>query len=142
MHTPATRRELVSIADYAARTGMSETEIRRQIRAGTLPAETFQRPQGTYYRVIVDTPDDTPAVTEPIESVQAPSASQEPPALTMRTLDIMDALLRANAETMERQAEQIANLRERAGRAEERATALAAELERARRPWWQKLRGK
>lgn len=61
----------------------------------------------------------------------------------MRTLDIMDALLRANAETMERQAERIAALEREAGElggsvdAYRREVAwLKAELERARRKWW------
>lgn len=124
MQPPNTRRELLSVDDYAARTGISPTEIRRQIRAGTLPAETFQRPQGTYYRVIVDTPEDAPSTSQ-----EAPDSRQEPPLATQA---LVDALADERVER-QRLAAENANMRERVGRAEERTIAADRRADAAER---------
>jgi hypothetical protein len=147
MHTPPTRRELVSISDYAARTGLSETEIRRQIRAGKLPAEKFDRPQGSFYRVIVETPDDTPPAAEqaPTTSQDTPTPATEPPAAITA---LVDALADERAERQRLAADLLAAT-ERAAHAEtgashERARAddlaerlrMAEQRSASRRWWW------
>src|SRR4051812_46795891 len=72
--TPATRRELVTVKEAAARLGVSESDVRRRIKAGTLPAEQFDRPQGSYYRVIFETPADASTPTD-----QSPATRQDQP---------------------------------------------------------------
>jgi hypothetical protein len=162
MQPPPTRRELVSISDYAARTGISETEIRRQIRAGKLPAEKFDRPQGSYYRIVVDTPDDTPpaAEQEPPTSQDAPAPATEPPAAITALVDaladerserqrlaadLLAATERAGrAETdASHERARAADLAERLAAAESEARELALALEREqRRSWLDRLLGR
>jgi len=144
MDTPSTRRELVPVKEAAARLGLSESDVRRRIKAGTLPAEQFDRPQGTYYRVIFETPADA------LPPTHKPSAMrQDQPATHLDTsttrldgssgIDALAALVTRLTETVERQAATIADLREERGTLQTRveytsarADALTAELEALR----------
>jgi septal ring factor EnvC (AmiA/AmiB activator) len=140
MHAPEPRLPGVSVREAAIRVGTSESDIRRRIKRGELRAETFQRRGGTLFRVFLDDATDAlgaaPATEMASESRPAPEALQDAPAATTRALDILDALLRASAETIDRQAETIAELSVRVGRADAaseaastRARALQAEIE-------------
>lgn len=153
MHAPEPRLPGVSVREAAIHFGTSESDIRRRIKAGTLAAEKFERPGGTFYRVLLDDTRAASDTRQSSESVPAPEPLQDAPAATMRALemaedrlDFADALIRANGETIERLATENADLRERVGRAEQRADSLQAErdrlsveLERERRPWWRKI---
>jgi hypothetical protein len=143
---------------------MSEGTLRREIKAGRVTAEKRRRNPDSptdlreVYEVLVTDPS---AVASQSESAQAPDTRHDAPAITERALAILDTVLRANAETMDRQAaridqyaEMMRQEMERRVRAEaerdtlrERITDLAqlaaerqAELEelrdRERRPWW------
>jgi hypothetical protein len=144
----------LSLPDYARRTGTPESTVRAAIRKGTLEGHQEQRAPGdprVVWKVWVDDPQEQP------QEAAEPSADQiepDPPSTSEtaitgipeivraavepweRRLEIADALIRANGETLERQAEQIAELREQRGRLEARLTAAETELARARRPWW------
>jgi hypothetical protein len=122
----------LSLPDYARQTGTPESTVRAAIRKGTLEAHREARAPGDprdIWKVWLDEPAD--ASTEQPQASTAPETSQpqttltEPPAATTRALEILETLLRANGETMERQAETIAGLRERVGRSE--AARAAAE---------------
>lgn len=118
MHEPAARRELVSVAEAAVRLGISQTEVRRRIRAGRLEAEEQERPQGTLLRVIFYTPEDAPS---PVN--QPPEAHQDAPAASLR--EILEPLTEAHERLFEAYRE-IADLRERVGRAEADASHATA----------------
>jgi hypothetical protein len=76
----------------------------------------------------------TPQQREPPPSTpDAPETPQDAPAATTGLLEILDTLLRANGETMERQADRILDLTLRVGRAEARAEMLQDERDRARK---------
>jgi excisionase family DNA binding protein len=72
----------VPVKEAAARLGLSESDVRRRIKAGTLPAERFDRPQGTYYRVIFESPTD--ALTSADEASTA--RQNQPPRILTRQL--------------------------------------------------------
>lgn len=130
----------ISTREAAAILGTSTSDVLRRIRAGTLRAERFERAGGTYYRVYLDPPQDTP------------DAHQEPPEPRQDASEAI-AALRAIIEEERAERRQVAaenaDLRERIGRAEanaqqERARAdrLQAELDRERnRSWWQRAWG-
>jgi excisionase family DNA binding protein len=129
MPTPEPRLPGVSTREAAIILGVSEATVRRMIAAGDLAAEKIARPGGTLLRVLIDTPEPFQEATEPRQA--APEAAQE----QSRALDILDAVIRANAETMDKQAERIdrysALLRqemERRVRAEARADTMAERL--------------
>jgi hypothetical protein len=151
-------RTLLTIADAAARLGISETEVRRRVKAGTLPAEQFERPQGVYYRVIFDVPDDPPTTQQ-----EPPTTSQDVSNFTY-TIDSLISTLSHSQLISEQRAERIAALErengtlqahnERLGelyqnacaatdKAEATNAALRAEVEalrvQAARPWWRRL---
>jgi hypothetical protein len=67
------------------------------------------------------------------ESDQPPSTLTEPPVVTTRALEILETLLVANGETMERQVDRFLDLTLRVGRAEARAEMLQDERDRARK---------
>lgn len=140
----------LSLPDYARRTGTPESTVRAAIRAGKIRAELEQRAPGdprTVWRVWLDDPQDQPQI-EPqppagprvaSESDQPQAATTEPPALTTRLLEMLDA----DRETIAAQAERIGALEREAGElsgtvdAYRREVAwLKAELKQARRPWW------
>lgn len=124
----ADRPPFVSIAEAARILHVSPTTIKRRIRAGTLEAEQLQRPQGFEYRVRVQLDgarDDAPPAAAPSVS-KATTAHGPVPATTHDTTHArcFDELA-AGRQTIERQAETIAGLREDRGR-------LAAELDMLR----------
>jgi cell pole-organizing protein PopZ len=150
----------LSLPEYSRLTGTPESSVRALIKAGKLEAHREARAPGDPREVWKIMVDDPPA--PPTEHPQPPAASEaqqpqpattEPPALTTRLL-----------ETVLEQAETIAELRERVGRAEaaidganaraeqhaldyaeqfERAVRAEAEAARLReladRPWWRRL---
>ena len=134
----------VSTRQAAIILGTSQSDIRRRIKRGELTAESIARPGGTLLRVLLDPLQDAPGAApdgEPTPStVPTPGPHQDAPALTTRLLEIVSA----DRETIRMQAETIAELGERVGRAEAaseaastRANTLQAELDRLRaRPWW------
>jgi hypothetical protein len=144
MHTPDTRLPGVSVREAAIHFGTSESDIRRRIKRGELQAESIARPGGTLLRVLLDAPGAAPADEPTPSTVPAPGPLQDAPALTTRLLEIVAA----DRETIRTQAETIAALSMRVGRAEAaseaastRANTLQAEVERLRarpswRAWW------
>lgn len=136
--------EWVSVREAARRLGISPETVRRRIEAGELVGEREALGGSRErFRVRMETPQgasgerpDMPMTPSTLDATETPTNAS---ALTGRALEIMEALLRANAETFERQAETIADLRERAGRAEASLEAANAELTRLRKPWWRKL---
>jgi hypothetical protein len=141
MHTPDPRQPGISVKQAAIHFGTSESDIRRRIKRGELHAESISRAGGTLLRVLIDAPGAAPA-SEPTPSKEpTPEPRQDAPALTTRLLEIVAA----DRETIRAQAETIAELSMRVGRAEThaeaastRANALQAELDRlrARPSWW------
>jgi hypothetical protein len=148
----------VTSAAACARLGISDRTLRRRVAAGTIEGEYLPRPQGTvlYVKLPEDTAMDTamPTVSrtpdaaargntaadsntwrEPqmadaaIQAALPPPAATEPPALTTRALDVLAEALADEREERQRMAAENAAIRERVGRAEERAERLMAEKE-------------
>ena len=149
------RSAFVSVAEAARRLGVSTATVKRRIRDGTLEAEPLSRPQGIEYRVRlprdVTPPLTEPAsdVTGPLSHETPPPgecSDSEPAPLTgsahvttqdvsaaitaavaplAERLAVQDATIARQAEAIERQAGEIAELRENRGR-------LTAELTAAR----------
>ncbi len=141
------RSEFVPVAEAARRLGISAATVKRRIAAGALEAEQLARPQGVEYRVRLPREEPAP-LTERTTSEGAPStgtaqdvsaAIRAATAPLVERLAVQDATIAEQARTIERQAEQVADLRETIGRqgAEleaERATnyQLVAERDTAR----------
>jgi hypothetical protein len=112
--------------------GMTEGTLRRAIRDGKVVAEQRRRnpesatDQRMIYEVLVTDP---PAAAMPTESVSANEAAAEPPAATTKALDVLAEMTQAQSRQLIAQAETIADLRERAGRAETRAETLHSQIE-------------
>jgi hypothetical protein len=155
MQPPNTRRVLVSVAEAADRLGISPSEVRRRVRAGTLEGESFDRPQGSYIRIVFYEPGDTPAPAVP----ENEPTRQDAPDVADAIRAAIDPYVAMNERIAELYAGAIAEnaeLRERVGRAEsdakyaqvrtDLATAEAVELRRqldeARRPWWRRIVGR
>jgi len=109
--------DFVPVAEAARRLGISTATVKRRIAAGTLEAEQLPRPQGIEYRVRLAR--DVPA------PLSERSASDEPPSTgtAQDVSGVVEAavapLAEANArqhETIERQAGEVADLREQHGR--------------------------
>jgi hypothetical protein len=141
----------VSLSEASRILKTPETTLRRMAVEGKIVAEREPRAPGdtrTVWRIRVDDPPDDPPPSATPEGDQPPSASESTPATTERALAILDTVLRANVETMDRQAAQIDQYSEllrqeteRRVRAEARADHLAEEAARlraeaARRRWW------
>ena len=132
----------LSLPEYARTTGTPESTVRAAIRKGSLRAELEQRAPGdprTVWRVWLDEPQEASASVADVrvasESDQPRPTLTEPPAAIAGVL----ALVEADRATIGEQADRIAALSERVGRAEAEAALLRAEVERLRRPWWQRL---
>ena len=121
-------QRFVSVREASAHYGLSETEVRRRIADGRLIAERLTRPQGTMLRVMIDTPDETPT-----PATDAPNAHQDTPprADSEETLGVIKALIHSHADTVARQGEMIAELREERGRLQAERDAAVARAERA-----------
>lgn len=129
------RYEWVNVSEASQRLGVSLSTVRRMVESGHLVGEREPLGRGSNrdrYLIRFDRkemPQDASPFESEDESSEAPERPQSAPEATTRALDIMDALLRANAETFERQAETIAELRERVGRAEAGIEAANARAE-------------
>lgn len=150
-----------SLADAARRRGVSERTLRRQIEAGIVPAEMFQRPQGSVW--FVPLPEGNTAETRPIpdaavhdqESAKGGNEAAPPdPAVWLETWSgVVERVLDDNKALAERIAElerEVGRLSwievtvaEQADEQRRRAERAEAELERLKaRSWWDKLRGR
>ena len=150
------RSAFVSVAEAARRLGVSTAMVKRRIRDGTLEAEPLSRPQGIEYRVRLPR-DVTPTLAAPASDVSPPLTERSDSELAALTssahvtkqdvsaaitaaiaplaerLAVQDTTISRQAETIERQADAIAELREDRGRltpelaaAHERIASLAA----------------
>lgn len=146
----APEREVLTIAQAASRLGIPVAEVWRRIKTGVLRSEQYERPQGLYCRVILDTAE--------------PPADQEAatPAIVERLMDKLDehdvriADLTAQVTQLATQAgeykgQMVINgiqrdiQQKRAEQAEGERDAARAEVERlkaeAGKPWWRKVWG-
>jgi excisionase family DNA binding protein len=110
-HQPTHQPEWISVEEAARRLGVSVSTIRRRIEAGELEAEReliggsrerFKVKLETLQPIHYNAPN--PGLPE---SGDAPDVRHDASAITKRSLEIIDAVIHANAETMERQAERI-----------------------------------
>jgi hypothetical protein len=134
MHNLDEQYEWVGTREASARLGVSSSTVEGMIRKGALQRSVSSVPAGPVCWSDLTDPQEPPQAAsddvDPIESADTPEPRQV-------TFDAMTGLLAANAETIERQAQQITALSERAGRAEVERDLLRDELERARaRRWW------
>ena len=125
----------VTVAEAVIILGVSAATVRRMVKSGRLTGERVLRPQGSAFVVLL--PEDASAATDDASNTShdawrlersnaLPDVSQET-ALAAWVVTVMAPLAEANArqhETIERQASEVADLREQRGR-------MAAELERA-----------
>jgi excisionase family DNA binding protein len=106
------QHEWVSVGEASRRLNVSPSTIRRMIEAGKLVGER-EVIGGTkeHYRVRLETQQpihyDAPPSESPDVPPDAPDVRHDASASTERSLEIIDAVLRANAETMDKQAERI-----------------------------------
>lgn len=124
------RYEWVSVHEASRRLNRSVSTIRRQIESGELVGEREPLARGSTrdrYRVRLDVPA-TPHDASSSESGDEPPEASEPPQDTPAAITGLLEIVAADRETMERQAETIAALRERAGRAEARVEWLEDEV--------------
>jgi excisionase family DNA binding protein len=140
--------EYVSVSEAAVRLGVSPTTVREMIRRGDLEAERMPRPQGSVYMVKLKTPE-APTSDDAQPRSEDERARTDSLEALQRMIDFADTFLRAQGETIIRQAEQVAELREERGTLAEqvrheraRAERAEAALEAARRPWWRRLFGR
>ena len=120
----------VTLPEAARILGVSESTVRRLVKAGKLEAERVLRPQGYVWMVAVPAPSaDPPGTRRQVGTAEGnhPPGSDALTAWTRSVLEPLVAELSLSRQTIERQAEQIADLREARGR-------LLAELEHARQP--------
>lgn len=159
---PPPAERWVPFEEAQAILGMSETTLRRAIKAGKIEAATFPRnpdnpkDRRIVYSVLVPDP---PAAAPPSESGQPPPIRQEPPAPADVVATELLAMIRDQADQITGLNAQLRD--ETAGRAsaEARADTLQAHVtdlaqrlaemqaerdalrERERRPWWRKALG-
>jgi excisionase family DNA binding protein len=131
------RYEWISVGEASRRLNVSPSTVRRMIEAGALVGER-QVIGGSRERFLVrfDAPDmpqeaSGEASDAPVagETPDAPEARSEPPDAIMALLAELREMRRQENERRTADASQIAELRERVGRAEERAERLLAEKE-------------
>ena len=121
--------EWVSVSEASRRLKLSPSEIRRRVKAGMLVGERVARgPGDTRDRFMVHLP-----LTTYLQVPRAEDAPSDAPprADSERLLGIIDALLRTNAETMVRQADEIARLMTRVLDAERDLARYHAERDAA-----------
>lgn len=161
MQIPDDRYEPISVDEAASRLRVSPSTVRRMIRDGKLQAEREQRPQGEIVRVlwpaaVADARDVPPPATpampampssEPPGSAPTTAPANDLPAALSVALGPLNEALAAERAERQKLAQENAQLRERAARAEsdaahekQRAADLARQLERERgrslwKPW-------
>jgi hypothetical protein len=136
---PASAERWVPFAEAQQILGLSETTLRRMIRQGKVTAEVLPRAEGdsrVVYRVLVADPPASAATRQDSESDHPPDTRPDIATGLLARLAAQDDTIAAKDAEIARIYAENAELRERVGRAETRADLLAAELERARRPWW------
>lgn len=121
MSTSEPHQDGVSTREAAAILGVSPSDVLRRIRRGELRAERFTRNGGTYYTVYLDPPQAVAPDAAPIESLPAPEPHQDTSGATF------DALIESHERLFEAYRE-IAELRERAGRAEATSEATSTHV--------------
>ena len=127
MYTPEPRQTGVSVREAAILFGTSESDIRRRIKRGELVAESIAAAGRHAAAGALDAPGAAPT-PEPTPSTEpAPEPRQDAPALTTRLLEIVSA----DRETIRAQAETIAELSMRVGRAEAASEAASTHARRA-----------
>jgi hypothetical protein len=150
-----------SLADAARRRGVSERTLRRQIEAGIVPAEMFQRPQGSVWFVPLPETEaaetrrsDGSAVNDSESAKGGDQAAPPDPAVWLETWSgVVERVLDDNKALAERIAElerEVGRLSwievtvaEQADEQRRRAERAEAELERLKaRSWWDRLRGR
>lgn len=139
--TAQDRSSWMTVPAMARRLDISEANLKRRIRDGKpvqvapgqfieVEAEMIERPQGHEWRVRVKGP--MPAIStaqEQTDSVgEAPLSSDQgtAPPFNESALNILDMLLQSSLDAERRQAETVAALRERVGRAEAAVEAQEA----------------
>lgn len=150
-----TRQRFVSVKEAALILHLSESDVRRRVKRGELTAETYQRPQGTVIRVLVDVPDDesdTRQVDATPKQEDVADSRQDVSAAIMAlegALTAAQQLISTELGTISRYAERIAELERENGRLHAAAEHLLAQFdkaeeearglrERAERPWWRR----
>ena len=111
--------ERISTAEAARRLGVSQTQVRRQVKAGTLRAETESRPQGTRLVILWDAPADTPFTEH-----DTPSVATNDATLTVRLEDEVRWL----RERLERAEEERGELRRMLNLEQQTVAGLRAQL--------------
>jgi excisionase family DNA binding protein len=108
--------------------GVSESTVRRLVKAGKLEAERVLRPQGHVWLVNVPSPSmDAAGTRQQVSTAEGghPPTADPLAAWTRTVLEPLVAELSLSRQTIERQAQQLGDLREERGR-------LTVELEHAR----------
>lgn len=134
--------QLVSIVEAARILALSESTVRRLVKAGRLEAEQVQRPQGHVWLVKVPAP-----ATDQVEQppIQIAASGGQPPALAAWVTSVLEPLVAELSVTRQQlvvQAEQIGQLRaERDGLqasilAAQTATPLSESTGAGWRRWW------
>jgi excisionase family DNA binding protein len=118
--------QLVSVAEACRILNVSDSTLRRLLRAGRLEAQKVERPQGHVWLVKVPAPTSTSSEDPPNQLGAADGHPPVPPAADAMVSLIQTTIgtvlgplvgeLAASRQTIERQAEMIAELRENRGR--------------------------
>ncbi len=120
--------QLVGVLDAARILGVSDSTVRRLVKAGKLEAERVERPQGHVWLVRVPAPATDPSGTRQRLAAAAGAEPSGAPALAAWMTSVLEPLvteLSLMRQANERQAGEVAGLREERGR-------LTAELDAAR----------
>jgi excisionase family DNA binding protein len=130
--------QLVSVADAARVLNISDSTVRRLLKAGRLEAEQVQRPQGHIWLVKVPAPSQQPS-DQPPRQIGAAGANQTPPstppALTVWMTSVLEPImteLSLSRQQLVSQAETIGRQGAELERAASTIVALGAEIETLR----------
>jgi excisionase family DNA binding protein len=154
--------QLVSVAEAARILRVSDSTVRRLLKAGQLEARRVQRPQGHVWLVKVPAPATDPS-EDPPRQIGAADADQPPPSTSLPPAEAMVSLIQttiatvlgplvgqldAQRQTIERQAGELREMERELGKfaaeraaAEARYVALEARTapksaESTPEPWW------
>jgi excisionase family DNA binding protein len=124
--------QLVSIAEAARVLNLSDSTVRRLVKAGRLEAQQVQRPQGHVWLVKVPASSQQPPEQPPRQIAASPADPSAPPALASWMASVLEPLvgeLSVTRQQLVSQAETIGTLR--ADLANARATVATLEAQRA-----------